>query len=885
MNGRTILRLVLFLVIAGTAVALAPQLRSDLDATKDHHPQPLPALVTADRSEISDEQNQDLADQRKTFKMQRQEYLDRLHRAAPDTDWRKMDRDNRARLARERAALRGAWLNEGLDPRKVSVQLDKSGRAMSGDWTEKGSNNLAGRMHVATMLDSTIYAGSAGGIVWRGDLAGDTWTPLNDWLKMDDIRAVEVLPGVGAGTHRLVVYHDGADLFHYTDNDGLTWYAATGLEGPGSWGGPIRGDLMGDAGQTLFLLAREWQADLSRAGVGFYRSADHGVSFQRLQLVDLNWDEVDLWCPRGTAGPGYMIQGNDIYSFDATGALTFEGTLPVSHTSSEVRRTELRGRHDDSTGLDLYAAIALSNGSSVLYAWSMQDAVTNSYLGTAPTTSFRTNSFCISQARHREFYLGGVETYRSAGGFRWLKINDWQDYYSDPETMLHADTPGINTFDVDGTEVALISTDGGLYTSVNGLASVQNISLEGLRISQYYGSYTHREQTDAVFAGSQDQGFQRCLVETGGLLDFTQTISGDYGHLVSGDGGNSVWAVYPGFAVLYPDAVNAMTFRTWNFTVSGQFWLPPLMADPHSPDVCWLGGGSSSGGAHLVELTYNGSSITAIEGTHDFGTPISAMACSPLDPDTRYVLTDGGSFHFSTDGGVSWQVSPGFTGPGAQYFHGASIVASPVDAATVWIGGSGYSNAPVFVSYDRGLSFSEMRDGLPSTLVYDLAVNEDGRLLFAATELGPYLVHTGVGSWQSISGSGAPDQTYWNVDWIENLNTARFTTYGRGIWDFTLDFELPVPDSLPVLAGFDLKAAPNPFNPYSQISFNLPAAARVDLDLYDLRGARISRIFSGELAEGVHEYPFGGRNMASGVYLVRLSVDGQNEELRVTLLK
>ena len=33
----------------------------------------------------------------------------------------------------------------------------------------------------------------------------------------------------------------------------------------------------------------------------------------------------------------------------------------------------------------------------------------------------------------------------------------------------------------------------------------------------------------------------------------------------------------------------------------------------------------------------------------------------------------------------------------------------------------------------------------------------------------------------------APDQTYWTVDYIPEINTARFGTYGRGIWDFILN--------------------------------------------------------------------------------------------------
>ena len=38
-----------------------------------------------------------------------------------------------------------------------------------------------------------------------------------------------------------------------------------------------------------------------------------------------------------------------------------------------------------------------------------------------------------------------------------------------------------------------------------------------------------------------------------------------------------------------------------------------------------------------------------------------------------------------------------------------------------------------------------------------------------------------------ILGVSAPDQTYWSVEYIDEINTARFGTYGRGIWDFVID--------------------------------------------------------------------------------------------------
>jgi hypothetical protein len=65
-------------------------------------------------------------------------------------------------------------------------------------------------------------------------------------------------------------------------------------------------------------------------------------------------------------------------------------------------------------------------------------------------------------------------------------------------------------------------------------------------------------------------------------------------------------------------------------------------------------------------------------------------------------------------------------------------------------------------------------------------MSSDGQHLFAATELGPYYFDTSLGSWQDIGALGAPEQQYWDVDFVDAQNIARFSTFGRGVWDFAL---------------------------------------------------------------------------------------------------
>ena len=153
------------------------------------------------------------------------------------------------------------------------------------------------------------------------------------------------------------------------------------------------------------------------------------------------------------------------------------------------------------------------------------------------------------------------------------------------------------------------------------------------------------------------------------------------------------------------------------------------------------------------------------------------------------LVTYYGSFYHSSNDGNSWQMSSAFDGPDAHYFYGSTIWPSPSTPGMVIIGGSGYSNPPVYISYDHGNTFTPLNEGFPNTLVLELSGMPNDEYFFAATEIGPYVYISEEGIWTDLSGISAPDQTYWSVEYIPELHTARFGTYGRGIWDFIIDNE------------------------------------------------------------------------------------------------
>jgi len=78
---------------------------------------------------------------------------------------------------------------------------------------------------------------------------------------------------------------------------------------------------------------------------------------------------------------------------------------------------------------------------------------------------------------------------------------------------------------------------------------------------------------------------------------------------------------------------------------------------------------------------------------------------------------------------------------------------------------------------------------------------------------------------------------------------------------------------------------PNPFNPTTGISFSLPAAADVRLDIFNIMGQRIATLVDGTLNAGVHTFAWDGANLASGVYMYRLTAGDLIETRKMMLLK
>lgn len=87
-----------------------------------------------------------------------------------------------------------------------------------------------------------------------------------------------------------------------------------------------------------------------------------------------------------------------------------------------------------------------------------------------------------------------------------------------------------------------------------------------------------------------------------------------------------------------------------------------------------------------------------------------------------------------------------------------------------------------------------------------------------------------------------------------------------------------------------LPNVPNPFNPSTTIRFELPGPGPARLDILDVRGALVRRLWDGERDGGVQELVWDGRTSAgawagSGVYVCRLEAHGARAARRIVLLR
>jgi hypothetical protein len=110
-------------------------------------------------------------------------------------------------------------------------------------------------------------------------------------------------------------------------------------------------------------------------------------------------------------------------------------------------------------------------------------------------------------------------------------------------------------------------------------------------------------------------------------------------------------------------------------------------------------------------------------------------------------------------------------------------------------------------------------------------------------------------------------------------------TYTESAADFSITAE-SAGDGAVVPSDFAVgKPYPNPFNPITQISLDLPSPTRVEAQVFNRLGQQVALLVNRELEVGVHHLTFDGSALPSGIYFIRITAYGETHMMKAVMVK
>ena len=84
--------------------------------------------------------------------------------------------------------------------------------------------------------------------------------------------------------------------------------------------------------------------------------------------------------------------------------------------------------------------------------------------------------------------------------------------------------------------------------------------------------------------------------------------------------------------------------------------------------------------------------------------------------------------------------------------------------------------------------------------------------------------------------------------------------------------------------------SPNPFNPVTTITYDIPEPTYVEIAIYDLLGGKVRTLVSKEMSPGFHSAIWNGKDdrgrlVASGMFIVRMTSSSFMDVRKMLMLK
>ena len=658
-----------------------------------------------------------------------------------------------------------------------------------------------------------IYAGTAGGGVWKSNDAATTFNPIFDDYAQS-IGAVALDPNdpdniiyVGTGetwTRNSVSVGDGL----YKSIDGGTNWKKIGLENSERIANiavnPNNSDEI-----YVAVLGALWSDSEER---GVFKSSDGGAS----------WEKILYENPRTGCADFVMDPSNpdvlyaSMWEFRRTG-WSFEsgGKSSALYKSTDAGKSwnKIHNGFPEGDLGRLAIAVAPSNPNTLYTVIeAKEDARKGLYKSEDAGQSWKqlNNDFGITV---RPFYFSRItvdpknEDVIVKGGLSGSISRDGGLTFKDLGNM-HSDIHDV-VFDINDSDRMYVGTDGGVYRSWNGGTTMEIV--ENLPLSQFYHVSVDNEEPYNIYGGLQDNGsWYGPSRATGGVK------ARDWNSIGPGDGFRVL--KHPTKNIIYSEMQGAENI--WRYDVDKKLiktiqplpkegdaklrfnWNAPIAISAFHPDRFYVGSqflhvSNDMGDTWKIispDLTTNDKSkqdqsdsggLSVDNSGAENHTTIFTIAESPLDENVIWVGTDDGNVQVTTDGGKNWtNTSVEIAGlpKNTWVYH---IEPSSHDKATAYAVFEGHTSGDMtpytYKTTDFGKTWKNIITadvvGFVRNIQEDF-VNPD--LLFLGTEFGLYITLDGGNSWTKFE-NNMPATAVHFIDLQKRTNDLVMGTHGRGI--------------------------------------------------------------------------------------------------------
>lgn len=700
--------------------------------------------------------------------------------------------------AQEEISLKGKELFGSITARQIGPAL------MSGRITDLEAHPENSRI---------IYAGTAGGGVWKSNDGGATFSSVFD-EHCQSIGVVAVDPGnpdnvVWAGTGETWTRNStsvGDGLYKSIDG-GANW-AKAGFE-KSERISAIEINPANSNEMYIGVLGALWGDSEER---GVYKSSDGGKTWDRILYVDQKTGCSDLVMDPSDPNTLYAA----FWEFRRT-AWSFNsgGNNSALYKSIDGGKTWNKIHNGFPSGKlgRIAVAIAPSNP-KIVYAVleTEQDKDRGLYRSEDGGNSWTplNNDFELVV---RPFYFSRIVIDPKnpdvvvKGGLSGSISRDGGKTFKNLGSM-HSDIHDI-LFDINNSDRMYCATDGGVYRSWNGGTTMEIVS--NIPVSQFYHISVDNEEPYNVYGGLQDNGSWWGPSSSPGGVE-----ARDWNPVGGGDGFRVLR--HPTKKIIYSEMQGAD--NVWRYDIEKNQtktiqplpvkgdpklrfnWNPPMAISEHEPDRFYMG----SQFLHVSDdmgntwrkispdLTTNdpkklnqadsGGLSKDNSGAENHCT-IFTITESPLDEKVIWAGTDDGNVQLTTDGGNTWtNTTPNITGLPANTwcYH---IEASVHNKGTAYAVFDGHTRNDwttyVYKTTDFGNTWqsivSDDINGFARSIQEDY-VNEN--LLFLGTEFGLYITVDGGKNWSKFT-NNMPAVAVHHIELHKKTNDLVLGTHGRGV--------------------------------------------------------------------------------------------------------